>query len=79
MEKIKYQDVGIRIPKEKRKKNLFYYELRDDEGISYRIERSVIVNNIGSLITDKDILCGKEYITDKEFNNFDFEETTDFY
>ena len=79
MKKVKYQEVSIRIPKEKRKKNLFYYELRDDEGTSYRIERSVIINNIGSLITDKDILDNKKFIMDKDLDNFDLEETQEFF
>ena len=65
--------------KRKRKKNLFYYELRDDEGTSYRIEQSVIINNIGSLIIDKDILGNKKYIMDKDLDNFDLEETQEFF
>ena len=53
---------------EDKKDGLFYYELRDDEEGRYRVERHVLCNNIGSMVTDKDILqdvaCG--FLTDEE-------------
>ncbi len=66
-----------KIPKkEERKKGLFYYDIRDaDIGNGYTIERHVFVNNIGSLITNVDILKGKQYITDEEFNKLNIVNT----
>lgn len=48
---------GSRIPQEERKDNLYYFEFRShDCDLGYNIERSVVVNNVGSLIADRDIL-----------------------
>lgn len=48
---------GSRIPQENRQEGLFYFEFRShDCDLGYNIERSVVVNNVGSLIADRDIL-----------------------
>lgn len=62
--KIKYQFIKDRIPKEERKRNLFYYEVRSDDYLmrASTIERKVLVNFFGTLITNKEILEDKEYI-----------------
>ena len=65
---------------EERNPELFYYDIRNsdiDDG--YTIERGVLVNNIGSLVTNKDILKDKEFITDKELENLHYEEVQDLY
>ena len=52
---------------EDKKDGLFYYELRSaDEGNGYSIERHVGCNNIGSMVTDRDILGDAEFITAEE-------------
>ena len=80
MENLKVQFVTPRIPKEKRKANLFYYELRDSEvDNGYTIERFVLVNNIGSLICNKDLLGEKNFITDTELFAMNFNEVVDLY
>ena len=80
MENLKVQFVTPRIPKEKRKANLFYYELRDSEvDNGYTIERFVLVNNIGSLVCNKDILGEKNFITDTELFAMNFKEVVDLY
>ena len=37
------------------------------------------MNNIGSLVTNKDIIKDKELITDKELENLHYEEVQDLY
>ena len=37
------------------------------------------MNNIGSLVTNKDILKDKEFITDKELESLHYEEVQDLY
>ena len=59
---------------------LFYYDLRDSEiGRGYTIEQNVVINNIGSLVANKDLLKGKPYITDEELEKLDYEEVDDLY
>ena len=80
MENLKVQFVTPRIPKEKRETNLFYYELRDSEvDNGYTIERFVLVNNIGSLVCNKDLLGEKNFITDTELFAMNFNEVVDLY
>ena len=56
---------------------MFYYDLRDSEtDRGYTIEQSVLVNNIGSLVANQDILKGKEYITDEELEELDYQEVS---
>ncbi len=69
----------IPLPKE-RNPELFYYDIRNsdiDDG--YTIEKGVLVNNIGSLVTNKDILGNKKFITDKELESLHYEEVQDLY
>ena len=71
---IKYSILGSR-PKEK-KENLFYYDLREyDDGDGYTIEKRALVNNIGCLITDTEILKDKEFVDGEEFEKMEIEET----
>ena len=65
---------------EEQNPELFYYDLRDsDIGNGFTIKKSVLVNNIGSIVTNKDILGEKDFITNNEFNNLQFEEVHDLY
>ena len=67
-------------PPEERNPELFYYDLRDSEiDNGFTVERGVLVNNIGSIVTNQDILGDKEFITDEEFDNLQFEEVHDLY
>lgn len=80
MEKIKIQFLNKIPPIEQQNPELFYYDLRDAEiDNGYTIERKVLVNNIGSLVTDKDILGDREFITDEELEGMVYEEVTDLY
>lgn len=74
--KIKYQFIMDRVPKEKRKRNLFYYEVRSDyyEMRASTIERKVLVDFWGTLITNKEILENKEYICVDTFCKMDLIE-----
>lgn len=67
-----YTEVNDRIPIDKRISNLYYYELRNcEERIS--IEKSVLVDFEGTLVTDTDILGDKEYIDKNElFNCYEY-------
>lgn len=79
-DKLKIQFIDKKPQVEERNPNLYYYDIRDaDVGNGYTIERDVLVNNIGSLVANKDILKDKEYITDEELQELEFEETTDLY
>ncbi len=80
MKNLKLQWLDKVLPPEERNPELFYYDIRNsdiDDG--YTIERGVLVNNIGSLVTNKDILKDKELITDKELENLHYEEVQDLY
>lgn len=80
MENLKIQFVTSRIPKEKRNPELFYYELRDSEWDNgYTIERFAWANNIGSLVSNKDLLGNNKSITDVELFAMDFEEIMNLY
>lgn len=77
---LKVQFVTIKPPYEERNLELYYYDLRDSEiDKGYTIEQNVLVNNIGSLVANQDILKGKEYITDEEFEKLDYEEVNYLY
>ena len=80
MKKLKIQFIS-KIPSlEERNPELFYFDLRDSEvDNGYTIERSVLVNNIGSLVANKDILKEKEFITDEELEGMEYEQVTDLY
>ena len=72
---LKIQFIHQKPPLEERDLDLFYYDLRDSEtDRGYTIEQSVLVNNIGSLVANQDILNGKEYITDEELEQLDYQE-----
>ena len=80
MKNLKLQWLDKIPPPEERDPKLFYYDIRDSEiDNGYTIERGVLVNNIGSLVTNKDILKDKEFITDKELENLHYEEVQDLY
>lgn len=80
MEKVKLQFISGNIPIEERKMELFYYDLRNSEiDDGFTIERRVLVNNIGSIVTNKDILGDKESITNEELENIEYEQVTDLY
>lgn len=67
--KTKYYIIRKKIPKSLRKRDLFYYELRhyDNNVSKYVIESTVIVNFYGTLITDREILKGREFIEKSQF------------
>ena len=68
-EVIKFTEIGERIPKHQKNGNLFYYEYRENEG-ERTIEKNVWVDYAGTLVTNKDILNGKEYVNYNDiFNN----------
>lgn len=74
---LKVQFIHQKPPLEERNLDLFYYDLRDSEtDRGYTIEQSVLVNNIGSLVANQDILKGKEYITDEELEELDYQEVS---
>lgn len=80
MEGLKIQWLHEKPPMEERDPNLFYYDIRDsyvDNG--FQIERSVWANNIGSLVTNKDILEGKDFLNDDELRELHYEEVQDLY
>lgn len=69
-EVVNYYTVKERIPEDMRKSNLFYYDLRhyDNNINKYCIERDkVIVNFYGTLVTDKEVLNGREYLNRDDF------------
>lgn len=71
--KVNYYVVKRKVDKEIRQDGLFYYDLRHyDKNVNkYVIEKNVFVNFYGTMITDKPILNGKDYLDYKEFfNNF---------
>ena len=80
MKDLKIQWIDKIPPPEERNPELFYYDIRNsdiDDG--YTIEKGVLVNNIGSLVTNKDILGNKKFIKDKELENLHYEEVQDLY
>ncbi len=80
MEKVKLQFISGNIPIEERKTELFYYDLRNSEiDDGFTVERRALVNNIGSIVTNKDILGDKESITNEELENIEYEQVTDLY
>lgn len=80
MKNLKLQWIEKIPPLEERNPELFYYDLRDSEiDNGFTVERGVLVNNIGSIVTNQDILGDKEFITDEEFDNLQFEEVHDLY
>ena len=80
MKNLKLQWLDKIPPPEERNPELFYYDIRNsDIDNGYTIERGVSVNNIGSLVTNKDILKDKEFISDKELESLHYEEVQDLY
>lgn len=80
MEGLKIQWLHEKPPIDERDPNLFYYDIRDSEiDNGYQIERGVLVNNIGSLVANKDILEGKDFLTDEELSELHYEEVQDLY
>ena len=77
---LRIQFINQKPPIEERNLELFYYDLRDSEtDRGYTIEENVLVNNIGSLVANQDLLKGKSYITDEELEELDYEEVNDLY
>ncbi len=80
MKDLKLQWIGEKPPAEERNPNLFYYDVRSaDFGVGYTVERNVLVNHIGALVTNKDILGDKEFITDEELDDLEYDEVYDLY
>ena len=80
MKNLKLQWIEKIPPPEERNPELFYYDLKDSEiDNGFTVERGVLVNNIGSIVTNQDILGDKEFITAEEFDNLQFEEVHDLY
>lgn len=80
MEGLKIQWLHEKPPIAERNPNLFYYDIRNSEvDNEYQIERRVLVNNIGSLVANKDILEGKDFLTDDELCELHYEEVQDLY
>ena len=80
MKNLKLQWIDKIPPLEERNPELFYYDLRDSEiDNGYTVERGVLVNNIGSLVANKDILEGKDFLTDDELCELHYEEVQDLY
>lgn len=80
MKNLKLQWIDKIPPPEERNPELFYYDIRNSEiDNGYTIERGVLANNIGSLVTNKDILGDKKFITDEELNSLHYEEVQDLY
>ena len=66
---IRFSELDKRIPKEDRFNDLYYYEYRGTDK-KETIERNTFVDFKGTLITNKEILNGKDYIEYEElFNN----------
>ena len=60
--------VENRIPEQNREKDLYYYELREyDNEDGYTIEKKVVVNFAGTLISNIELLHNKEYMDYNEF------------
>lgn len=77
---LKIQFISQKPPILERDKALYYYDLRNSEiDNGYTIEKCVVANCIGSLIANQDILKGKEYITDEEFEELEYEEVNALY
>ncbi len=80
MKNLKLQWIDKIPPPEERNPELFYYDIRNSEiDNGYTVERGVLANNIGSLVTNKDILGDKKFITDEELNSLHYEEVQDLY
>ena len=70
MKNLKLQWLDKIPPPEERNPELFYYDIRNsDIDNGYTIDRGVLVNNIGSLVTNKDILKDKIKTIDFKENN----------
>lgn len=80
MKNLKLQWIDKIPPPKERNPKLFYYDIRNSEiDNGYTVERGVLANNIGSLVTNKDILGNKKFITDEELNSLHYEEVQDLY
>lgn len=68
---VNYYIVKSRVNNKLKLESLFYYDLRhyDKNTTKYVIEENVLVNFYGTMITDKPILNGREYIDYKDFFN----------
>ena len=65
---------------EKFKLQWLHDDIRNSEiDNGYQIERGVLVNNIGSLVTDKDVLKDKDFLTDEELLELEYDEVNDLY
>jgi len=80
MENLKLQFIDRIPPVEERNPNLFYYDLRNSEvDDGFTVERGVLANNIGSIVTNKDILGDKDLITNEELEDMKYEQVTNLY
>lgn len=80
MKNLKLQWIDKIPPPEERNPELFYYDIRNSEiDNGYTVERGVLANNIGSLVTNKDILGDRKFITDEELNSLHYEEVQNLY
>ena len=80
MKNLKLQWIDKIPPPEERNPELFYYDIRNTQiEKGSNVERGVLANNIGSLVTNKDILGDKKFITDEELNSLHYEEVQDLY
>jgi hypothetical protein len=80
MERFKLQWLNKKPNIIERKPNLFYYDIRNSEiDNGYQIEQEVFINNIGSLVTDKDILKDKDFLTDEELQELEYDEVNNLY
>ena len=64
---------------ELRNKGYFVYGVRSTNGIHYTIEKKVLVNNIGFLITDTELPLHKGYLTDTELEKLGWDESLSLY
>lgn len=67
-QKVSYTQIMERISKEQKCNDLFYYEIRNCDGVRY-IERNVLVDFEESFVTDFEILGDKEFIEEQELFN----------
>lgn len=74
----KYYISGGRYKLDDRKEDLYYYEIRDREGNKFSVEKGVLVNHIGTLISNKLIpkIEFEEIMFDDELKDLDFEQVS---
>jgi len=79
-DELKIQFIHKKPPANERKAGLYYFDLRDSEDTKgFTIERSVLANNIGSLVANQDILKYCSILTNKELSALNYKEVQDLY